>query len=319
MKKISFFRFVLAFIFLGAIGFLENRSLLAYEEVDVQNGGKITGKVTLKGTIPEPRVFSLVLYPFGAFCKRISNGDGNVLVEEFYVGSGGGLTDVVVAVQGVKKGKSFPRINPKWVAEDCMFHPADVSFSEKNLLDQDGRTHHEHPLVTVVENHQPIAVENLDPVVHNTQVYQNQKGNIILNVPLPPPPAPGAKNGGGMIHFEEGKRIFQMICGAHEFMQSWGFMVDNPYYIKTKKEGDFTIDRLPPGTYKVTAWHPHMDLIEKEVTVDANGTVNLDFEFDAKQVERPIYESQKQFRIRPEALPHEHLLHNSPFRQRPPG
>ena len=196
-----------------------------------------------------------------------------------------------------------------------MFHPAEASFDEKYVLDSDGKRHHEHPLVSVVENHQSISVQNLDPVAHNTQVYQNQKGNIILNMPLPP----GEQDGGGILHFEKGKYTFQMICGAHEFMQAWGFVVDNPYYAKTKREGDFTIDRLPPGTYKVTAWYPHMDLIEKEVTVTANGRVNLDFEFDATQVHRPAYESQAQFRIRPESRPHEHLMHGAPFRQRPPS
>jgi hypothetical protein len=319
MKKISFFRFFLAFIFLSAIVFLENSPLSAYDEIDVQNGGKITGRVVLKGTVPAPRIFSLVLYPFSSFCKGISDGDGNVLVEEFYVSAFGGLKDAVVAVQQVKKGKPFARINPKWVAEDCMFHPAEATFDEKYVKDADGQRHHEHPLVSVVENGQMIAVENLDPVAHNTQIYQTGKGNIILNVPLPPVGTPDAKNGGGILNFSEGKKIFQMICGAHEFMQSWGFAVDNPYYAKTKRDGDFTIDRLPPGTYRVTAWYPHIKPVEKEITVKANETVDLNFEFDSKQVERPLYESQAKFRIGPDALPNEHLRHHSPFRQRPPS
>ena len=322
MKNKKFFRLILVIVFLGVIGLLgllESRPILAYDEIDVRDGGTITGRVTLKGPIPPARVFSLVAYPFGSFCKRISDGEGNVLLEEFYVSSEGGLKDVVVAVQQVKKGKPFPHINAKWVAEDCMFHPAEATFDEKYVKDKDGRMHHEHPLVTVVEDHQPIAVQNLDPIVHNTQVYQNEKGNIILNVPLPPVGTPNAKRGGGILNFGKGKRTFQLICGAHEFMQSFGYVVDNPYYAKTKKEGDFTIDRLPPGTYKITASYPHIKPIEKEITVKANGILNLDFEFDSTQVQRPIYESQKQFRIRPEAHPQDHLMHNSPFRQRPPS
>ncbi|MBI3358497.1 MAG: carboxypeptidase regulatory-like domain-containing protein [Nitrospirae bacterium] len=318
MKNKISYQFILAVLFLGVICFLES-PLQAYEEIDVQDGATIKGKVILKGPIPEPRVFSLVSYPTGSFCKKISDGEGRVLLEEFYVGAGGGLQDAVVSVQKVQKGKPFPRIHPKWVVEDCMFHPVEATFDEKYVLDKDGQRHHEHPLVTVVEDHQAIVVQNLDPVVHNTQVYQNEKGNIILNVPLPPPPAPGAQNGGGMLHFGKGKRTFQMICGAHEFMQSYGFVVDNPYYFKTKKDGDFNIDRLPPGTYKITAWYPHLQPVEKEVTVTANGTVNLDFEFDATQVHRPAYESQAQFRIRPEAHPEDHLMHHQPFRQRPPS
>src|SRR5581483_2439282 len=236
-------------------------------------------------------------------------------LEEFYVGSGGGLKDTVVAVQQVKKGKPFPTINSKWVTEDCMFHPAEASFNEKYLKDEDGKLHHEHPLVTVVENHQRISVRNYDPIVHNIQVFQNEKGNIILNVPL----APGAEDAGGKLNFTRGRRIYQMICGMHEFMQSWAFVVDNPYYTNTKKDGDFKIDRLRPGTYKVVAWHPHFKPVEKQGTVPDDGTVALNFEFDASEVKWAIYESQEKFRIGPEARPEDQLTHTHPLRQRPPA
>ena len=39
------------------------------------------------------------------------------------------------------------------------------------------------------------------------------------------------------------------------------------------------------------------------MTVPADGVVPLDFEFDAAQVIRPIYETQKQFRITSERDP----------------
>lgn len=274
-----------------------------YEEAEIPNGGTVTGKVTLKGLIPEPRVFPLVLYPFGPFCKKISDGQGNVRLKEFIVGKGGGLRDAVIAVQKVKKGKPFKPIQAKFVAVDCMFHPADVPDDEQFFIDDDGKLHHEHPNVTVLENHEPISMINKDPVIHNIQVFQNEKGNIILNVPLPVSTEPR----GGILKFAQGKRVSQMICGMHEFMQSWGFVVDNPYYTKTQKNGLFTIDQLPPGTYKITAWHPHFKIVEKEITVPADGKVSLNFEFDAAEIQRPIYETQQERRISP-ATPHSHML-----------
>jgi hypothetical protein len=84
-------------------------------------------------------------------------------------------------------------------------------------------------------------------------------------------------------------------------MQTWAWIIDNPYFAKTKRDGTFTIENLPPGTYKVTAWHPHMKPIVKQVTVLPNGIASLDFEFDARQVIRPIYETQEHFRIPPES------------------
>jgi hypothetical protein len=87
-------------------------------------------------------------------------------------------------------------------------------------------------------------------------------------------------------------------------------VVDNPYYAKKKKGGHFISDKLPPVTYKVSPWPPHLRVSEKEVTVPANGSVALNFEFDSTEVQRPIYESQRDFRIGP-ATPPNHMLNES--------
>ena len=293
-------------VLLGLVGLLGISAPGEYQEISVEDGGTITGKVSLKGTAPVPRVFPLVLYPFGPFCKKISDGQGNVRLMEFAVDSTGGLKDAIVAVEQVKKGKPFAPIKNDFVTVDCMFHPADVPDSEQYSIKSDGKLHHEHPLVLAVQNSQPVSIINRDPVIHNAQFFQSEKGNIVLNFPLPVSTSPR----GGKLHLDPGKRITQLICGMHEFMQSWGFVVDNPYYAKTKRGGEFTIDKLPPGTYKVSAWHPHLKIIEKEVTVPANGSVVLNFEFDSTEVQRPIYESQRDFRIGP-ATPRSHMLDQS--------
>lgn len=301
MKSFNIFRIVLVLVGIVALNDLSYGS--DYEEVEVTNGGAVTGRVILKGPVPEPRIFPLVLYPFGPFCKKISDGQGNVRLKEFIVGKEGALGDAVVAVQKVKKGKAFKPVKADFIAVDCMFHPAEVPDDEQFFVSDDGKLHHEHPNVAVLVNHKPISMINKDPVIHNIQVFQNEKGNIILNTPLPVSTEPR----GGVLHFAPGKRISQMICGMHEFMQSWGFVVDNPYYTKTKKDGLFNIDQLPPGTYKITAWHPHFKIVEKEITVPANGKVEINFEFDSTTIERPLYETQHERRISP-ATPHNHML-----------
>lgn len=285
------------------VGTVASGTAVAYEEIAVRNGGSITGKVVLTGSVPEPRVFPLVLYPFGPFCKKISDGKGHIVLEEFIVGAGGGLADAVVAVQRVDKGKPFPPILSDFVVVDCMFHPADVPDSEQFAVNERGKLRHEHPLVSVIRNPQPISVINKDPIIHNSQVFQSERGNIVLNFPIPV----STETRGGVIHLQPGKRIAQMICGMHEFMQSWSFAVDNPYYAKTRKDGEFAIRDIPPGTYRVVAWHPHLAPIEQEVTVEPNGAATLTFEFDGDRVVRPLYERQEKFRVGPEAHPHEHL------------
>ena len=271
----------------------------SYEVEEVANGGTIAGTVTLRGPVPEPRVFPMVLYPFGDFCKIISDGEGHVLLREFNVDEAGGLQDAVVAVQSVRRGKAFRYPgDTELMTVNCMFHPSDVPESEQFEL-HDGRLTHVHPLVTVLRNHVLLSVANRDPIPHAAQVYQPEKGNRVVSFPIPV----SYKVSSGYVDLERGRRVAQIICGMHEYMQTWAWIVDNPYFDKTRKDGAFTIDRLPPGTYQVTAWHPHMKPIVKRVTIPQDGTVTLDFEFDARQVVRPIYETQEHFRIPPEKTP----------------
>src|SRR5581483_880969 len=74
MKRLSLV--IALLIMIGMGGLPGNRSAFAYEEVDTSDGGTIVGKVVLKGDVPEPRIFPLVLYPFGPFCKRFQTARG---------------------------------------------------------------------------------------------------------------------------------------------------------------------------------------------------------------------------------------------------
>ena len=42
------------------------------------------------------------------------------------------------------------------------------------------------------------------------------------------------------------------------------------------------IDGVPPGTYKVKAWHPNLGLQVSEVTVEAGAAADANFAFTAK-------------------------------------
>ena len=298
--KYSIMMFFLAFLVLNPMGVC-----FSYEMGETADGGTIMGKVTLKGKVPEPRAFPITVYQYGDFCKKISDGNGRILLKEFNVDPAGSLQDAVVVVQNVKKGKPFRYTKNEFITTNCMFHPYDVSEDEQFAM-HNGHMVHVHPLVIIMRNNQMVSVQNRDPIVHNAQVYQPEKGNQVLNFPIPV----SDQMHGGYVHIEGGKRIVQLICGMHEYMQSWGWVVDNPYYAKTKKEGSYTIDRIPPGTYRVLAWHPHMKPIEKEVTVPPNGNVSVDFEFNADEVVRATYETQKDFRMGPRYHPPFHPAEN---------
>jgi hypothetical protein len=68
----------------------------------------------------------------------------------------------------------------------------------------------------------------------------------------------------------------------HPYMQGHGLAVENPYYAITGLEGTFTIPDLPAGTYRIKAWHPILGEQVQDLTVAANGTASVAFQYKAK-------------------------------------
>jgi hypothetical protein len=272
MKKPNLFiQLTLTFLLLCAL----STPVWAYQEIEVKNGGTIQGKTTMKGHTPSPRVFHLVLYPNLDMCAEVDTDDEmNRLLFDFVTDDKRGMKDVVVTLEHVDSGKPFPNKPINILSENCKFTP------EVNILPQGGT----------------FFVDNQDAVMHNSQVYQSERGKIILNIPIP-----AEEISDGKVKFKKHYRIFQMICGMHEFMQTWGYRVQNPYYYKTKIDGNYKIDRIPPGEYKVTAWHYLMKKQSKKITISEGETIDLNFEFDGDAVIRPFYETIKSGRIKKDA------------------
>ena len=95
----------------------------SYEEIPVENGGTIRGKVTLAGEKPRPMAFNLVTIPDAVYCGRISTGTGWRIVEDFHIAPDGALKDAVVMLKGIKKGKPFITEKVRIEAIDCDFLP----------------------------------------------------------------------------------------------------------------------------------------------------------------------------------------------------
>lgn len=247
----------------------------AYEAVEVESGGTITGKVTLDGPAPAPKGFNLVTFPDPEYCGRISNGNGWRLLHDFTVDSSGGFKDVVVMLEGVAAGKPFDLSVPRVEAKDCQFQP----------------------FVTVVRDGHAVEVVNMDPVMHDIQAYETSLklgARVLFNSPLPMNPhhkrgdlhanhrhIPG-KSMLEPVHLSKDRRIFVMQCGFHAFMESWAMAVTSPYYAVTDSKGTFTIDNIPPGTYKLVAWHPQTGPMEERmVVIDRNSRSVADLSLHA--------------------------------------
>ena len=241
--------------------------LYGYQEVHVENGGVLSGKVSLNGEIPKPKGYNLVTFPDPIYCGRISTGNGWRLLQPFTVDSDGGFQNVVVLLTDIEKGKKFESFTPRIQAIDCTFAP----------------------YITIVRDHHKVEVVNMDPVMHDIQAYETSDlgARVLFNVPLPMSERltknellkkVTVKNRGGQvmtqqIKMRKGRNIFVMQCGFHAYMESWGVAVRNPYFAKTDEHGHFTMTDVPPGTYKLVVWHPYVrKTIEHTVTINPKET-----------------------------------------------
>lgn len=226
-------------------------SASAYEAVSVAEGGTVRGTVRFSGTLPPVKLFELRRVPDRAYCGALSDGSGYRPLREVAVDAEGGLQDAVVTIEGIQKGKPFVLQETKLEANVCQFLP----------------------FVSVLRDRSPLTVTNLDPVSHDLQVYERDQGHVFIMFHRPSLTRTGTTD---QVKLTGGRREMVMQCGMHPFMQAHGLAVDNPYYAVTGRDGSFTIADLPPGTYKIRAWHPILGVQEQEVTVPANGTTTLD-------------------------------------------
>ena len=249
----------------------------AYEEVPVTDGGTLSGTVTLQGDVPKPKGYNLTTLPDQIYCGRISDGRGWRLLQPFNVGKNGEFRQVVVHLEDIEKGKPFGEYTPPRIeAVDCRFMP----------------------FVNVVRDLHDIVVVNMDPAFHDVQAYEtSQLGpRMLFNVPLPIskryPNEIGLsdhfhKHYDGIpmvqtVKMTKGRRIFTMQCGFHAYMESWALVVDHPYHAITDEDGKFEIGDIPPGTYKVTIWHPYLhEGYEQVVTVKPKEAATAEFKVAA--------------------------------------
>lgn len=229
----------------------------AYESGTVEDGAVVRGKVTFTGTVPDPQEYELRRSPDPEFCSAVSDGNGHRLLKEVTIGPGGGLKDVVVVLEGVERGKPFTFTDAEVEASLCQFLP----------------------FVTVVSDKRRVAVFNRDPVLHDIQGYAYHEAGVDSVLHRPALHESGTTD---IVKLAKGRKVFTMQCGMHPYMQNWGYAIDNPYYAVTDAAGAFSIGDLPPGAYRVKAWHPILGVQERELTVEPNGTATFEVQFDAK-------------------------------------
>lgn len=243
-----------------------------YREGAVQNGGAIRGTVTLAGAIP-----SLAIMPVAKdenLCGRSKPSPRLV------VNAQGGVRYSVVYLEGIRSGKR-------------MDHPM------KAVLDQRSCIYEPH--IALVPANGTLEIVNSDPILHNVHTYNLQKGlTTVFNIAQP---IRGQRTPLPTSAFD-GPGFYRATCDAgHPWMSAYIVLTDHPYYAVTNEKGEYVLNSVPPGTYRIVMWHEGVRvtrtdlekgtvrqysyedpyIVTKEVVVTPNNVVTVDFQFELRK------------------------------------
>lgn len=74
-----------------------------------------------------------------------------------------------------------------------------------------------------------------------------------------------------------------LLCNVHAEMAGYAVAFENPYFAVTDKDGNYTIEGVPPGKYVVKTWHEKLKEISQEATVEAGKATTSNFELKRRR------------------------------------
>lgn len=204
--------------------------------------GSIVGQITFEGERPEPKPALEMKEDATTGCVH-SNGmdkqDRSLLISDK-----GGIANVVVMVE-VKGEKPMVPSEP-------------IVFDQKGCRFQ--------PHVAVVPVGATLRFDNSDETNHNIHTFARKNDAVNKNIS-------GGTNFEQMLDKAE---TIEIKCDIHPWMKGYIVVTDATKYAVTDAEGNFRLEGLPPGDYKVSYWHEELGKGKTEaVNVEAGAEAAL--------------------------------------------
>ena len=123
------------------------------------------------------------------------------------------------------------------------------------------------PQVTVVSVGTAVSFPNFDTVRHHVYSFSPARTfELKLYAGVPNTPVVFDKPG-----------VAVLGCNIHDQMAAWVVVVDTPLHARSDAGGRARIDDVPPGSYRLRAWHPGLAAMAEPASMPlAVGTADVD-------------------------------------------
>ena len=226
---------------LALVSFAALAAAPPYEVIDVTDGGTVSGQVRLSAAPPSRPPIKVE--------KDVPLCGATQADLTYVVGPDGALANVVVTIDDITRGKPPGKLEAFLDQKGCRFSPRVLAFPRGTRLE----------------------IRSSDPTLHNTHVQRD--GKTVFNVALPLKDMTVTKK-------VKEPGVHEISCDVHTFMKAWAFVTEHPYVTVTDDKGRFELTGIPPGTYRLRAWHEAAGEKKVEgVAVTAGATTKVDFTF----------------------------------------
>lgn len=223
-------------------------SVLAYDAIAGCQSLRIQGNVALKGKLPNPRRYNLVVSLDPCYGGLGSDGKGWRLSSSVHLSRKEGISKVIVFLKDIQKGKPFSRHPQTLKVVNCRFSPS----------------------IALLHEGETARVESWDPVNHRLEMYQRTQSGGRFLVQQAPSGDPTIRQSDFLMNKKHGTHrlgstvLYQandpgpllVRCRVHAFMEGWAIVPSHPYFSLTDGEGSFSDADFPTGDDTLVLWNP---------------------------------------------------------------
>jgi len=225
-------------LLLGLVSTLMVESLYAqtgYKEIDVKNGGSISGIVRLGGSKYQAEEMEMTKDQPSCGKRKAS--------PRLELGKNNSVKNAVVYLEGITAGKK-------------------LDSSGTIIVNQEGCVYTPH--ISIVPQGAQLVITNSDAILHNVHAYDDLRSRqTAFNIAQP---IRGQRTVVKQAALAKCGEQISLTCDAgHPWMSGFVFSTSHPYYAITDGDGHFQLDGIPPGTYKLVMWHEGVGVTHKEM------------------------------------------------------